>query len=78
MPQNIQRSLPKKAHIQLELDHTTVWYMQGAKTNAKILDYYLAVEDIFFRELSQQEETKVPIPAKAKETDFSIEEPLTD
>ena len=27
MPQNIQRSLPKKAHIQVELDHTTVWYM---------------------------------------------------
>ena len=27
VPQNIQRSLSKIAHIQLELDHTTVWYM---------------------------------------------------
>ena len=28
-PQNIRRSLPKTTHIQLELDHTAVWYMQG-------------------------------------------------
>ena len=27
VPQKIQRSLPKIAHIQLELDHTMVWYM---------------------------------------------------
>ena len=51
--------------------------MQGAKTNAKTLDYYLIVEEIF-RELSRQVGTKEPIPTKAKETDFSIEEPLTD
>ena len=44
VPQNIRRSLPKKAHIQLELDHTTVWYMQGTKPNAKSLDYYPTVE----------------------------------
>ena len=51
--------------------------MQGTKTNAKTLDYYPTVEDIF-RELSRQAGTKVPIPAKENETDFSIEEPLTD
>ena len=51
--------------------------MQGTKTNAKTLDYYPAVEDIFL-ELSRQAGTKVPIPAKEKETNFSIEEPLTD
>ena len=51
--------------------------MHGAKTNEKTLDYYPVVEDIF-RELSRQMGTKVPIPAKAKETDFSIEEPLAD
>ena len=51
--------------------------MQGAKPNAKALDYYLLVEDIF-REPSQQAGAKIPIPTKAKETDFSIEEPLTD
>ena len=44
VPQNIRRSLPKKSHIQLELDHTTMWYMQGAKSDAKALDYYSSVE----------------------------------
>ena len=47
VPQNIRRSLPKTAHIQLELDHTAVWYMQGVKAAAKPLDYYPTVEDIF-------------------------------
>ena len=51
VPQNIRRSLPKIAHIQLELDHRTVWYMQGAKEKEKPLDYYPTVEDIF-RELA--------------------------
>ena len=41
---NIQRNLPKKSHIQLEIDHSSVWYMQGAKSNAKALDYYPSVE----------------------------------
>ena len=47
LPQNIQRSLPKTAHIQLELDHTAVWYMQGAKEKEKTLDYYPTIEQIF-------------------------------
>ena len=51
--------------------------MQGAKTNAKTLDYYPIVEEIF-REVSRQAGTKLPILAKAKETTFSIEEPLID
>ena len=51
--------------------------MQGEKSNAKALDYYPSVKQIF-RELSQQAETKIQIPAKAKEIDFSIEEPLTN
>ena len=49
--------------------------MQGAKTNAKSLEYYPIVEEIF-RELSRQVGTKVAILARAKETDLSIEEPL--
>ena len=77
VPQNIQRSLPKRSHIQLELDHTLVWYMQGEKSNAKALDYYPSVEQIFW-ELSRQAGTKIQIPTKAKEIDFSIEESLTD
>ena len=50
--------------------------MQGKKSNAKALDYYLSVEQIF-RELSRQAGTKIQIPAKAKGIDFSIEKPLT-
>ena len=46
-------------------------------SNEKALDYYLSVEQNF-RELSQQAREKVPIPAKAKEIDFSTEEPLAD
>ena len=77
MPQNIRRSLPKTTHIQLDLDHAAVWYMQGAKATAKPLDYYPTAEEIF-RELARQSNTKLSIPAKAKEINQPIEEPLTD
>ena len=61
----------------MELDHTSVWYMQGEDSNAKALDYYPSVDQIF-QELSQQAKTKIPVLAAAKQIDFSIEEPLTD
>ena len=77
VPQNIRRSLPTNSHIQLELDHTSVWYMQGCDSNAKALDYYPSVDQIF-RELSRQAKTKIPVPASAKKSDFSIEESLTN
>ena len=51
--------------------------MQGTDSNAKALDYYPSVEQIFW-ELSRQAGKKIQIPAKAKEINFSIEEPLTD
>ena len=35
------------SHIQLELDHTSVWYMQGDNSNAKALDYYPSIDTIF-------------------------------
>ena len=38
----------------------------------------LSVSRIDLRELSRQAGAKIPIPTKAKETDFSIEEPLID
>ena len=77
VPQNIRRSLPKTAHIQLELDHTSVWYMQGAKAKPKTLNYYTIVEEIY-HELARQSGTKLSIPAKAKEVTLAIEKPLTD
>ena len=51
VPQNIRRNLLVKYHIQLELNHTLVWYMQGEDPKAKALDYYPSVDQIF-RELS--------------------------
>ena len=40
VPQNIRQNLPVNSHIQLELDHTSMWYMQGDDSDAKALDYY--------------------------------------
>ena len=77
VPQNIRRNLPANSHIQLELNHTSVWYMQGEASNAKSLDYYLTVDQIF-RELSRQTKTKIPVLEAAKQVEFSIEVPLTD
>ena len=54
-----------------------VWYVQGAKSKAKPLNYYPTVEEIF-RELARQSDTKLSMPAKAKEINLAIEEPLTD
>ena len=49
----------------------------GGKAKAKPLDYYPIVEEIF-HELARQSNTKLSIPAKAKEINQPIEEPLTD
>ena len=65
------------SHIQLELDHTSVWYMQGEDPKANALEYYPSVDQIF-RELSRQAKTKILVPEAAKRVNFSIEEPLTD
>ena len=51
--------------------------MQGAKAKAKTLDYYSTVEEIF-QELARQSNTKLSLPARAKEMNQWIEEPLTD
>ena len=51
--------------------------MQGDNSNAKALDYYPSVDQIF-QELSQQAKKKIPVLAVAKQIKFSIEEPLTD
>ena len=52
VPQNIRRNLPANSHIQLEIDHTSVWYMQGDNSNAKALDYSPSIDQIF-QELSK-------------------------
>ena len=51
--------------------------MQGEKAKAKPLDYYTIVEEIF-QELARQSNTELSIPAKDKEINQPIEEPLTD
>ena len=49
--------------------------MQGEKAEAKPLDYYPTVEEIF-QELAQQSNTKLSIPTRDKEINQQIEEPL--
>ena len=51
--------------------------MQGDNSNAKSLNYYPSVDQIF-RELSRQAKTKILVPTIAKQIDFSIEKLLTD
>ena len=51
--------------------------MQGEKSTTRPLDYYPVVEEIF-RELTRQSDTKLSIPAKEKEINQTIEEPLID
>ena len=77
VPQNIRRNLPAKSHIQLEIDHTAVWYMQGEDPKATALDYYPTADQVF-RELTRQVKTKIPVPEADKQVDFSIKEPFTD
>ena len=75
--QNIRRCLPPTTHIQLELDYTVVWQMQGSIAKEKPLDYYPTVEEIF-TELERQTKTHIPIPEATKENNQAIIEPLTD
>ena len=49
--------------------------MQGEASNAKSLDYYPSVDQIF-QELSRQAKTKISVPEAAKQVEFSIQEPL--
>ena len=77
MPQNIRICLPPTTHIQLELDHTVVWHKQGSQENAKPLDYYPTVEELFTK-LARQSKTNITIPEAAKASNQPIIEPLTD
>ena len=77
VPQNIWKNIPTNSHIQLELDHTSVCYMQYDNSNAKTINYYPSVDQIF-QELSQHARTKIPVPTVANQIDFLIEEPLID
>ena len=77
VPQNIRRCLPPTTHIQLELDHTAVWHLQGSTAKEKTLDYYPTFKEIF-TELAHQSKTKIAIPTGAKEINQPIVEPLTD
>ena len=77
VPQNVQRSLPSTTHIQLRLDHTSVWYLQGVGGASRELKFYPSVEDIF-GDLTRQSNTKLDIPPIANKVDQPIVEPLTD
>ena len=51
--------------------------MQGTKAKVISLDYYPRAKEIF-RELARRAGSKLLIPAREKEINFSIEEPLTN
>ena len=65
VPQNIHRALPLTCHIELGLDHTKLWYVDGQGAELVDLPYYPMVEHIF-RELTQQSKTVTPIPSLTK------------
>ena len=69
--------MPPTTHIQLELDHIVVWYMQGAAVKDKHLDYYPTNEEIF-KELSRQSNTNMSILVATMKRNHPILEPLTD
>lgn len=77
VPQNVRRSLPSSAHIQLELDHTKVWHLQGIGGAARTLKFYPSIDEIF-NELNRQSNTILTIPAKARDVSVPVVEPLID
>ena len=77
VPQPIYQSLPPITHIQLELDFTKFWFMQCATDNAKDLDYYPQIKEIFQDPIVQSTMT-YPIPNISWRKDLHLEYPLTD
>ena len=47
VPQNIRRALPLTCHIELGLDYTKLWYVNGQAVEPVDLPYYPSVEQIF-------------------------------
>ena len=51
--------------------------MQGTSSNAKELDYYPPIKEIF-QDLATQSNAAYPLPNIAWRKDFPLEDPLTD
>ena len=77
VPQNIQRALPPTCHIELGLDHTKIWYVDGQAAEPTDLPFYPTVDEIF-NELPRQSNTIYPIPHEAREKQTNLLIPLTD
>ena len=77
VPQNIWWELPPTCHIELGIDHTNLWDVDGQAAELADLPFYLTVEEIF-NELTRQSNTLYPIPLEAKEKKTNILIPLTD
>ena len=76
-PQNIHQALPPLCHIELGLDYTKLWYVDGHAAELVELPYYPMVDQIF-GELTQQSNTIMPIPTEAREIQVDLLLPLTD
>lgn len=64
-------------HIELGLDYTKLWYVDGHATKPVELPYYPIVDQIF-GELTRESNTITPIPAEAREIQVDLLLPLTD
>ena len=64
VPQNIWWALPLTFHIELGLDHSKVWYVNGQATKPTDLPFYPTIDEIF-NELAKQSNTLYPIPPEA-------------
>ena len=77
IPQNIRRALPPMCHIELGLEYTKVWYVDGHVAEPVELPYCSTIDQIF-GELTRQSRTITPIPAKAREIQVNLLLPLID
>ena len=77
VPQNSLRALPSTCHIELGLDYTKLWYVDGHVVEPVELPYYPMVKQIF-GELTRQSNTIMPIPTEAREIQVDLLLPLTD
>ena len=77
VPQNIHQEVPPTCHIELGLDHTKLWYVDGQVVEPTELSFYPIVKEIF-GELDQQSNTLTPVPLEERETQIDLLFPLTD
>lgn len=75
--QNIRRSLPGSAHVDLQLDHTRVWSKIDGTQDASDLDYVPSTKDIYADLSWQTDHPMQPLMAALSSYD-QVSTPLTE